>query len=219
MTPDPIGATLAGLLTLAIFSFLIKDNPIYKFAEHLFVGIAAGYYVALQYQTVFRPNLWEPLTGDTNWNLFAGNPIYFVPLILGVLLFTRLLPSGQWLSRWSIGVMVGAYSGLQLIGFAQGDLVEQVRANLLPLNTDSLATNVNNLLLIVGVLTTLVYFFFSTEHRGAVGVLSKIGIYFLMISFGASYGFTVMARISLLIGRLEFLFRDWPLAFGWELLR
>ncbi|MEZ4648717.1 MAG: hypothetical protein R3E97_08005 [Candidatus Eisenbacteria bacterium] len=70
-------------------------------------------------------------------------------------------------------------------------------------------TNVNNFLLIVGVLTTLVYFFFSTEHKGAVGALSKVGIYFLMISFGASYGFTVMARMSLLIGRLEFLFGDW----------
>jgi hypothetical protein len=76
----------------------------------------------------------------------------------------------------------------------------------------------SNVLLIAGVLTTLVYFFFSLEHKGAVGVVSKIGIYFLMISFGASYGFTVMARISLLIGRLEFLFRDWPAAFGITIL-
>ena len=31
--------------------------------------------------------------------------------------------------------------------------------------------------------------------------MSRIGIYFLMIKFGASFGFAVMGRISLLIGR------------------
>ena len=37
-----IGAWLAALLTLSILSFLFKENPIYKAAEHLFVGISAG---------------------------------------------------------------------------------------------------------------------------------------------------------------------------------
>ena len=55
----------------------------------------------------------------------------------------------------------------------------------------------------IGVISGLVYFFFSKEHKGAVGVISKIGIYFLMIKFGASFGFAVMGRISLLIGRFE----------------
>lgn len=195
------GDTLAGLLTLAIFSFLYKDNRVYKFAEHLFVGLAAGYYVAFQYRTVFQPNLIEPLG--------RGELINLIPLVLAILLFTRMLPGGQWLSRWPMGVMIGAYAGLQLIGFLQGDLIAQIQANILSVNTGDFWTNVNNFLLIVGVLTTLVYFFFSTEHKGVVGGLSKAGIYFLMISFGASYGFTVMARMSLLIGRLEFLFGTW----------
>ena len=38
-----------------------------------------------------------------------------------------------------------------------------------------------------------------------VGRLSRIGIYFLMIKFGASFGFAVMGRISLLIGQLNYL--------------
>jgi hypothetical protein len=208
---EVLGATLAGILTLAIFSFLYKDNAFYRFAEHLFVGVAAGYYVAIQFRNVFLPNLWEPLKAGDLWS--------YVPLVLGLLLFARLVPKTAWLSRWPMGAMIGAYAGLSLIGFLQGDLIEQVRANLLSLNVRDAAgdymayANFNNYLLIVGVLSTLVYFFFSLEHKGAVGVISKIGIYFLMISFGASYGFTVMARISLLIGRLEFLFNDWPTAF------
>ncbi|MBK8233252.1 MAG: hypothetical protein IPK72_22425 [Candidatus Eisenbacteria bacterium] len=55
MPPEIIGNTIAGLLTIAILSFLYKDNVVYKFAEHLFVGTAAGYYVAFQFRTVFQP--------------------------------------------------------------------------------------------------------------------------------------------------------------------
>jgi hypothetical protein len=64
-------------------------------------------------------------------------------------------------------------------------------------------------LVIIGVLCTLAYFFFSKEHKGVLGVASKIGIWFLMIGFGASFGYTVMARVSLLIGRVDFLINDW----------
>ena len=66
-----------------------------------------------------------------------------------------------------------------------------------------------NLVLVAGVLSTLVYFFFSKEHKGAIGATARMGIWYLMISFGAAYGFTVMSRISLLIGRLHFLMFDW----------
>jgi hypothetical protein len=80
---------------------------------------------------------------------------------------------------------------------------------LLPLWTDNWFTSLNNILLTVGVITGLIYFFFSKEHKGALGVGSKIGIWFLMISFGASFGYTVMSRMSLLIGRVYFLMGNW----------
>ena len=207
MTVEQIGTTMAGLLTLAIFSFLYRDNPIYKVAEYLFVGLAAGYYLALQFHQVFRPNLWDPLVLEQRW-------INLVPLLLVALLFTRLVGAVSWLSRWSMGLLIGAFSGLAVIGFAQGDLLPQIRSNLLPLWTGDLAGSINNWILVVGLVASLVYFFFSIEHRGMPGAVAKVGIYFLMISFGASYGFTVMARISLLIGRFTALFRDWPAAFG-----
>jgi hypothetical protein len=59
------------------------------------------------------------------------------------------------------------------------------------------------------VLSCLVYFFFSVEHRGIVGGISRLGIWFLMITFGAGFGYTVMGRIALLSDRFEFLFYDW----------
>ena len=60
-----------------------------------------------------------------------------------------------------------------------------------------------DLIIIVGVLASLIYFYFSKEQKGVIGKISKIGIYFLMIKFGASFGFTVMGRITLLIGRFQ----------------
>ena len=66
-----------------------------------------------------------------------------------------------------------------------------------------------DILLTLGVITGLIYFFFSKEHKGALGGAAKVGIWFLMISFGASFGYTVMSRMSLLIGRIYFLLVTW----------
>jgi len=210
-----IWTSIAGLLTLAIFSFLYRDNPIYKAAEYLFVGVSAGWFFSLQVHNVFLPSLWDPFVAA--WGgLFTGQGVSWpgllltIPFALGLLMFTRFVPQVSWLSRWPMALMVGAFSGLAIIGHAQADLVTQLQASMLDLAPDDVGTGVSNWILFLGLLATLVYFFFSSEHRGPVGVLSTVGISFLMISFGASYGFTVMARISLLIGRLQFLYLEWP---------
>jgi hypothetical protein len=220
MLPEPLLLTVNGLLTLAILSFLFRDNPVYKVAEHLFIGVAAGYYVSIQWHNVFIPNLWRPLTG------FGGEHphlLLILPFLIGILMFSRFIARWAWLSRWSLAVIVGAYAGLAVIGSAQGDFLPQVestmvsilpRAGLALFDSDNVGgpSVINNLLMVIGVFASLVYFFFSTEHRGGIGGFAKVGIWFLMVSFGASYGFTVMARYSLLIGRLDHLLIDWPQA-------
>jgi hypothetical protein len=187
---------------LCIFSFLYKDNPFYKLAEHLFVGISAGYWATLEYHNVFRPNLWDPLTRE-------GRLLLIVPFIFGLLLFSRFTKKYSWLSRWPMALIIGIYAGITIVGYGSGDLILQIQANLLPLWTDSWFTSFNNILLTVGVITGLIYFFFSKEHKGALGAGAKVGIWFLMISFGASFGYTVMSRMSLLIGRVYFLLGNW----------
>lgn len=61
------------------------------------------------------------------------------------------------------------------------------------------------IVLVVGVLCTLAYFYFTKPQTGALGQISKIGVLFLMLFFGTTFGYTVMSRMSLLIGRLDFL--------------
>ena len=210
------GVWVAALLTLCIFSFLYKDNPFYRFAEHLFVGVSAGYYIILNFWTVVVPNLWDPFVKSFS---APGGPFaaqqgdyrawLAIPGILGVLLFTRLFGKIGWLSRWSLAVIIGVYAGLKTTGFAQSDFVAQVQASLVTLTPGTFWGSFNAVLFVIGLVCSLLFFFFSREHKGGLGVASKVGIYFLMVSFGAGYGYTVMSRISLLIGRLQFLLGDW----------
>jgi hypothetical protein len=193
---EVLGIWIAALLTLCIFSFLYKDNPFYRFAEHLFIGISAGYWLCRYYRNIFLPNLYTPLFEQ-------GQLLYIVPLVLGIMMLMRLAPKTAWISRWPLAVIVGTTSGYFLVTYLQSNGLEQVRATLVPLNS------LGNIVLVVGVLSGLVYFFFSKPHKGPLGSVARVGIYFLMIAFGASFGYTVMARVSLLFGRMYFLLHEW----------
>ncbi|MCZ6836595.1 MAG: hypothetical protein O7G85_12535 [Planctomycetota bacterium] len=237
--PRTVGLWLAVFFTMAIFSFLYKDNPFYKIAESVVVGVSAAYWMVVGFWNVMIPNLF----GMINSNLVNGwampgladdesHYIYLIPLILGIMLLMRLSPKGAWISRWPLAFIIGTTAGIRLLGFFHGDFLAQIRNSIAPIysTTPQLAADgtaildaatglpvmgfdfwdsMRNILMIVGVLSCLVYFFFSFEHKGAVGKVAKLGIWYMMITFGAAFGFTVMGRIALLSIRLEFLFDDW----------
>lgn len=190
---------IMAILTLCVFSFLYRDNPLYRFAEHLFVGAAAGYLMAVQYQNVLRPNMITPL-GE-------GKLLPLVPLALGLLLLGRLHTKTSGLSRWAIAFYVGIYSGIAVPAYMQAQIFAQLADATKPWGAGWAA--VNSALILIGFLTVLAYFFFSAPHTGLHGMASRVGIWFLMVAFGASFGYTVMARVSLLISRVQFLLRDW----------
>lgn len=212
---ETIGIWIAAFLTLCILSFLYRDNPFYKFAEHLFIGVSAAYWAAYYYHNILLPNLVQPLFRE-------GQLLFIIPLVLGIMMLTRLFPRVSWVSRWPLAFIVGTYSGYYLITYLQSNAVEQVGATLISLvhveswqrlfAAPGVVTFLQAIaipLFVVGVITGLIYFFFSKEHKGVFGGLAKIGVWFLMIAFGASFGYTVMARISLLIGRVYFLLHNW----------
>ncbi len=202
---DRIGIWIGAILTFAIFSFLYKDNPIYKIAEQIFVGISAGYWFIYTIFNILKPNLFNPLISD-----FNNNTLLVLPAILGIFMLCRLIPNINWLSRYAISLIVGTTAGLALIQTLQSDVINQMSVTILnPFTGANAAAILGKWILIIGTTTGIIYFFFSKKHTGAFGSAAKIGIVFLMISFGAAFGYTVMARISLLIGRLNFLLGDW----------
>lgn len=356
MTLSPLEIWIVAFFTLALFSFLYKDNPIYKIAEHIFAGLSAGYYVGLIWDTVILQQLWEPILSGHKWSLL-------VPGVLGLLMFTRFFKGISWVSRVSLAFVMGTTAGVFLVSQLHGLVLPQMQATMTPateqvsqdfdsfdanlhkfeiidssIPADTLSdstvmamapaaqptapkvmqeqslqlpqgaidvsstridrtagdstiitarfsdserpnpekfritlkvrsssdekeitllekakggsdglvvTNLGDgnykatyvwkpsneqtlgsyavfvnverravmvfltIIVVVGVLSTLIYFYFSKEHVGILGVTAKVGIWFIMISFGAHFGYTVMGRVSLLIGRVQFLVDDW----------
>ena len=223
-----LGVWTAALFTLCIMSYLYRDNPFYKFAEAVIVGVSAAYYMVVAVWTTLVPNLFGKLWPAAVQSTFMPglSPeredywwLYFVPLVLGTMLLWRLMPKGAWIARWPLAFVVGTTAGVRLIGYLEADFLSQIRATILPLvvmkpveggeAVFSLGESIRNGLIVYGVLSALVYFLFSVEHKGLIGRIARTGTWTLMICFGAAFGYTVMGRIALLAIRFEFLFDDW----------
>lgn len=199
------GIWMGAFFTLSIFSFLYKDNPFYKFSEQVFVGLSAGYWLIYSIFNVLVPNLFTKLLFD-----FGNNVILLIPLALGIMMLCRLIPAAQWISRYPIAIVVGTSAAIAMLRTMQTNLLTQMNATMInPFKFSSPVDVVGSILVIVGTICGIYFFYFSRKKEGVFAVPSKIGVWFLMISFGASFGYTVMARISLLIGRLDFLLKDW----------
>jgi hypothetical protein len=201
---------LAAFLTLGIISFLYRDNAWYKICEAIFVGISAGYWVVSLYWDNFYGKFIVGVAEEPKSMLWVG-------AALGLLMLLRLVPKIGWISRWPLAFIVGATGGLWMMNYFASNIMVQVQASIMPLFSSTFGngfdvdpgTLIANLVILIGTFTGLVYFYFSKEHRGAFGGTAKVGIFFLMITFGASFGYTVMSRMSLLIGRIDFLLGDW----------
>lgn len=218
-----VGVWLAAFFTLGILSFLYRDNPVYKICESIFVGVSAAYWFVVLYWQIVYPKILLNLR-DATAKAAAGGGwddrwLYLIAAVLGVMMLMRLLPRGGWISRWPLAFIVGSTAGLYFITYLQSNAINQIHNTLVPLGGPGAGSffglplpfrvDWNGLFIFAGTFTGLVYFFFSVEHRRTAGALARVGIFFLMVTFGASFGYTVMSRMSLLIGRMDFLLADW----------
>jgi hypothetical protein len=201
---EHFGVWVAAFLTLGIYSFLYRDNPWYRFTESVFVGISAGYWVVVLFFENFHGKFWVGREEE---------PMLWVGAILGLMMLSRLIPKIGWISRWPLAFIVGATSGLWMMNYLTSNAMAQVQSTIMPLFGEGFGASagqiIGNAVIIVGTFAGLIYFFFSKEHKGAFGATARVGIWGLMITFGAMFGYTVMSRMSLLIGRVDFIFRDW----------
>ncbi len=196
-----ISTIIAGLLTLIIFSFLYKDNPFYKMAESLLIGVSIGYVLVITWSNTLMDMLFEPLFSNAELSLI-------IPLFLGLFMLGRFSDKTVALSRIPIAVMIGSGAGIAIPTMLYNRTIKQLTASVMPIFTESGGLNISGIVVIVGLLSTLAYFYFSREHKGKFGAFAKLGTYFLMIFFGTTFGYTVMSRMSTFIGRMEFLLSD-----------
>jgi len=235
--PRTLGLWLAAFFTLAAFSFLYRDNPFYKFTESVVVGTSAAYYMVVGFWDVLVPKLFGALVPEIVRSVvqptlrqpeLADQIAKVLVLILGVMLLMQLVPKVRWMAVWPLAFVIGTFAGLKLYTYIESDLLGQLRAAtaqspLVIVTADptgqaltgagmvwqSFLASLKTSLLLLGTVCTLFYFFFSVEHKGAAGRVARVGVWFLMITFGAAFGFTVMGRVTLLAKRFEFLFDEW----------
>lgn len=218
-----VGIWVAAILTLAIMSFLFGDNPFYKTAEAILVGSSAGYAMAYAFYTgivdqllinLFPSMVRSWTSPGLPWN-YQWDWVYILPGILAVMLVCRLLPKGGWIARWPLAFIIGATAGFRLTSHLESDFLLQIKGTISSLWAVDAAgqfefwNSLGAIVILLGVLLCLVYFFFSLEHKGAVGKAARGGIFVLMVTFGAAFGLTVMGRITLLTERFDFLFKEW----------
>jgi hypothetical protein len=210
---DLIGVWIGAILTLFVFSFLLGDTPLFRFAQAIFVGVAVGYATTVAIYLVLLPLLFEPLLTNPgrNWPLV-------VPLILGLLLLLKVRAVWAPFGNIGVGFLFGVGGALAIGGALSGTLVPQAGATVISLSpTQGLGTTINNLILAIGTIGALLSFRFTigggrpiTRNLDALGRgWGSIGRYFVVIAFGAIFAQTAISRISVLIGRIYYLLHDW----------
>lgn len=214
MSADQITALITGLtaalLTLLVFSRLLGDNPAFRFAQYLFVGVSLGYAFVVVYHQVLRPNV-SALLADSADPTRLG--LRLAPFLLGLLLLARVTgrQSASWLANIPLALLFGVGAALALGGALVGTLWPQIRATMQPAGPDPLAL-AGAALLVLGVVLTLCYFYFTVPRATPVGRLigagATAGRWLLMVAFGFFLAGSVITYLTALNGRLEFLV-DW----------
>ena len=213
-----VGTWVAALLTLAALSYLLGDNPAFRVAQYLFVGVAAGYAASLAWTSVLWPRL-QLLLSDPAVYWHYG--LFFV---LGLLLLARGSRYVAALAGVPLGVLFGTGAALALGGTLTGSLVPQVRATILSVSPADYgegfvgwAYAVDALLLVVGTIAVFAAFHFSARGRGRLAAVwhrlltlfGGVGRALIMVTFGALLAGALLSFFSILNSRLAFLLNDW----------
>ncbi|NUQ00164.1 MAG: hypothetical protein HUU35_09955 [Armatimonadetes bacterium] len=205
-TVDSIVTWLGVLATLAILSVVYRENPFYRFFEHLFIGVATGFGLFVTWRDALSETWWTPLS--------QGYWYWILPPLIALMFYTVYLPKYSWMSRFLISVLFGLGAGAAFRGFAS-QVFPQIAASFLPIvpraatatsEAVTIGDALNNLVFVLTLVCVMVYFFFSFRHQNkAISSTARVGRWLLMVAFGATFGSTVMARFSLLIDRIQFL--------------
>ena len=184
------------ILTVAIYSYLVGDNPLYRLALHVLIGLSGAYAAVLAVQTVLLPttrNLIADPTGQVTWT---------IPLALALLLLFKLVPRLAWLGNSTLATMVGIGAAVALTGAIGGTLWPQIFS----------AGSSSLILAIVAALLTactVLSFQFSTLSGTAqpsawLQPIRVVGRTVLTITFGALFAAALATSITLLAERLAY---------------
>ncbi len=195
-TLDVIGLWTGWVLMLMIYSYpLYKENPVYRFAEHLYIAVMLAVNLVVNFSNVMRICVTPMMTGDV---------LMIVPLILGIMIYAMLIPEFRWVSRYPIALLVGAGFGLGIRGSIGPNIQDAIVSTITRPTDGGAMAWINFLYIAVGLICSVLYFLLTYEHSGALQAPTRIGRLFIMIGLGAYFGNTVLFRFTMLTGRAQF---------------
>jgi hypothetical protein len=211
MSIEVISALVGLLLTLMIFSYLIGDNPLFRIAVYLFVGVASGYAATVTVYQVLLPRLRLSQTNDIDQLVLA-----IIPLLLGVSLLAKFSPRISWIGNFAMAVLVGVGAAAALGGALIGTLVPQVQASIDAFDVRAPGTSpvlrlLEGTVMFFGTVLTLASFHFSagrladgTPRRNSlIEAIAWIGRLFVAITLGVLFAGVYMAALTAMIERLS----------------
>ena len=189
---------IGAILTICIMTILWKENPLFRFAEHLLIGIAAAHSTVRTIDNYLRPTIQDQIVAQGQWG-------YILLLLFGCLMYLRHAPNLSWVARYPMSWFVGYGVGYTL-AFSPKPFLKQIIDTFIPLKS------IDNVLYFVVTIITVSYFFFTPKWRAESSAGKVLDVWarrVMMIGFGATFGNVVQGRISILLGRLQFLLHDW----------
>jgi hypothetical protein len=215
MSIEVISGLIGLILTLLVFSYLIGDNPLFRFAIYLFIGVSSGYAAFAAWNYVLWPKLFSPLLsrfGDINQLILLA-----VPLVLSLSLLAKLSPRTSWMGNFAMAVLVGVGAASAVGGALIGTLVPQAQAAMNEFDMGSVTGSailvrlIQATIMFFGTILTLAAFHFtagraadgSAKKNGFLDGLGKAGRVFISITLGVLFAGVYVASLTAMIERLS----------------
>ena len=224
MLEQVIGPVLAALLTIMMLSYIVGDNPFFRLACYIFIGVASGYAGAIAWHQVLWPGLGDPIVQNGLATFTDPGLIVtvLIPLVLIALMLFKLSAATAPYGTLPLALMVGIGAGVLVGGAITGTLIPQSLAAMTTLDPRATAPQtgetgaervVNVIILLLGTLSTLMYFRFTatrapsgeTRRTRLMSVIAGGGGFFIALTFGVMYAGAVAASVIVLSERVQFL--------------
>jgi hypothetical protein len=207
MSIELISGAIGLILTLLIFSYLIGDNPLFRSAIYIFIGVSSGYAAVVVWHYVLMPKLFRPLaTADPNQLVFL-----VIPLVLSVSLLAKLSPRISWIGSFAMALLVGVGAATALSGAVVGTLIPQSQAAMSAFVSPNFFSLIEGVVMLAGTVLTLIYFQFSAKRAPdgsvkrnvVIEILAWGGRVFIAITFGVLFAGVYMAALTAMLERLS----------------
>lgn len=197
-----IGIWIQALLILMYFSQLYKDTLLYRFTEYTLIGVAVGHGTLLAYKNVVSM-VYIPIT-------VHGEYMLFIPIVLGLLIWTKVIPKYSWISRIPMSLIIGLSTAIVVRGAIETQIYAQIIATIkLAVIKPSAFGTINNIIIIFTTICTLSYFIYIREQKGTLGITARIGRLTMMAMFGNTFAWFYMSRIASLLSQMQLILIQW----------